>query len=121
MKENSSPDEWSCSDVYNWMNGNGFEPYATLFANDHKIDGKVLLSLTENDLRERPLQLNVLGDIKRLSKAIQKLNRRCPKLEIVQNGDVKVDCKLHNGIETNGFVVKSADEVYLTEDTYKKN
>uniref|UniRef100_A0A8W8JLF3 Sphingomyelin synthase-like domain-containing protein n=1 Tax=Magallana gigas TaxID=29159 RepID=A0A8W8JLF3_MAGGI len=32
----------------------------------YKIDGQVLLSLTEKDLKQPPLQLSVLGDIKKL-------------------------------------------------------
>lgn len=38
-----------------------------------QIDGRTLLMLTENDLREKPLEMSCLGDIKRLSLAITKL------------------------------------------------
>lgn len=118
-KQSKLPDEWTCCDVNNWMKENGFENYATLFAHQHKIDGKVLLSLTENDFRERPLQMNVLGDIKRLSKAVECLRRTCgmPDLTVQVNGEVQnfhpnanhVHRHSPHGLDTNGFVVKAED------------
>lgn len=39
----------------------------------HEIDGSVLLSITESDLREKPLSLSSLGDIKRLGGCIDRL------------------------------------------------
>jgi len=53
---------------------NDFDEYVDLFLL-HKIDGAVLLSLTETDLREPPMQLTVLGDIKRIGIALGKLKR----------------------------------------------
>lgn len=38
-----------------------------------QIDGPTLLMLSESDLREKPLELDCLGDIKRLASAISKL------------------------------------------------
>uniref|UniRef100_A0A915KJB0 SAM domain-containing protein n=1 Tax=Romanomermis culicivorax TaxID=13658 RepID=A0A915KJB0_ROMCU len=67
------PDEWNCEQVHDWLKSAGFEQYAHQIAVEHKIDGKILLLLTENDLREKPLQLSILGDIKRLYAAIGKL------------------------------------------------
>lgn len=38
-----------------------------------QVDGPALLLITEDDLRQPPLSLPCLGDIKRLSKAINEL------------------------------------------------
>jgi hypothetical protein len=57
---------WNCENVRQWLVSEGFPQYAKTFCDTHKIDGQVLLSLTENDLKQPPLQLSVLGDIKRL-------------------------------------------------------
>ena len=38
-----------------------------------QVDGAALLSITEDDLRQPPLSLSCLGDIKRLGKSIQQL------------------------------------------------
>ncbi|VDM18029.1 unnamed protein product [Wuchereria bancrofti] len=59
------PEEWSYDDVATWLNEQGFEKYANIIAYRHKIDGRTLLMLTEVDLREKPLKLDCLGDIKR--------------------------------------------------------
>ena len=63
---------WSCSDVSNWLISEDFgRDYEKLFFT-HRIDGVVLLSLTEADLRNPPLSINVLGDIKKLWMAIRR-------------------------------------------------
>ncbi|KAK3598356.1 hypothetical protein CHS0354_003376 [Potamilus streckersoni] len=63
--------DWNCEDVKQWLISNSFEGYADLFCDQHKIDGKALLALEESDLREPPMQIRVLGDVKHLSLAIQ--------------------------------------------------
>lgn len=72
-KKSSSVETWTCADVGVWLGEIGFDKYTELFTSVHQIDGKVLLSLTETDLRHPPLQLKVLGDIKRLAQHIQAL------------------------------------------------
>ncbi|CAG5120763.1 unnamed protein product [Candidula unifasciata] len=72
-KQSKGVECWTCADVGAWLKEIGFDKYTELFSSVHKIDGKVLLSLTETDLRHPPLQLKVLGDIKRLSQHIQQL------------------------------------------------
>ncbi|KAL6046270.1 Sphingomyelin synthase-related protein 1 [Balamuthia mandrillaris] len=64
--------EWSVSDVSKWLGMGGYGRYAEKFAKNN-VDGEILLSLTEHDLREEPLALGVIGDIKRLSWTIQQL------------------------------------------------
>lgn len=65
--------DWTSEEVGKWLNDNNFKEYITLFCEEHRIDGLALLNLTEQDLREPPLEVNVLGDIKRLGLAIRKL------------------------------------------------
>ena len=67
--------QWTTDDVARWLQQNGFGKYSDLFCKEHDIDGQVLLLLTENDLREPPLSLSVLGDIKRLVIKISQLRR----------------------------------------------
>ncbi|XP_046551654.1 LOW QUALITY PROTEIN: sphingomyelin synthase-related protein 1-like [Haliotis rubra] len=57
---------WSCEDVEYWLQANNFTRYRQLLCEEHKIDGLALLSLTEDDLRRPPLNIPVLGDVKRL-------------------------------------------------------
>ncbi|XP_062612028.1 sphingomyelin synthase-related protein 1-like [Saccostrea cucullata] len=72
---------WSCEEVKDWLVGEGFTQYSKTLCDTHKIDGQVLLSLTENDLKQPPLQLSVLGDIKRLMIRINTLHARTPASE----------------------------------------
>ncbi|EPB75437.1 hypothetical protein ANCCEY_05488 [Ancylostoma ceylanicum] len=65
--------EWTTKDVSIWLHNAGFHQYADLFAVQHKIDGATLLMLSEIDLRDPPLQIKCLGDIKRLGRAIYDL------------------------------------------------
>uniref|UniRef100_F1KYR4 Sphingomyelin synthase-related 1 n=1 Tax=Ascaris suum TaxID=6253 RepID=F1KYR4_ASCSU len=76
-----SPDTWGYADVAKWLTAIGFEQYSNLIAFQHKIDGATLLTLSERDLREKPLELHCLGDIKHLSNAISLL-----RSEVFANG-----------------------------------
>ena len=64
---------WSCDEVELWMREQGFSRYAEIFKTQHHIDGAALLTLSEKDLKSPPLEMKVLGDIKRLSLSMQKL------------------------------------------------
>lgn len=66
---------WDCDRVGRWLEENNFQAYRKLFCTDHKIDGKSLLMLTESDLRNPPLQIQILGDIKRLMICLHKLQQ----------------------------------------------
>lgn len=70
----TEPTKWNVQEVTNWLKKEGFSNYTEQFQR-HKIDGLVLVRLTEQDLRSPPLQLAVLGDIKRLHLAIEKLKK----------------------------------------------
>lgn len=67
---------WSCTQVAQWLKGEGFGEYVDLLCTQHRLDGLSLLALTEADLRGPPLGLTVLGDIKRLTVALRRLQRR---------------------------------------------
>uniref|UniRef100_H2M0M3 Sphingomyelin synthase-related protein 1 n=1 Tax=Oryzias latipes TaxID=8090 RepID=H2M0M3_ORYLA len=67
---------WSCNQVAQWLQDEGFGQYVELLCTQHRLDGLSLLALTEVDLRGPPLSLSVLGDIKRLTLALHRLQRR---------------------------------------------
>uniref|UniRef100_A0A3B4ZM74 Sphingomyelin synthase-related protein 1 n=1 Tax=Stegastes partitus TaxID=144197 RepID=A0A3B4ZM74_9TELE len=67
---------WSCKQVAQWLQEEGFEQYVELLCTQHRLDGPSLLALTEADLRGPPLGLTVLGDIKRLTIALRRLQRQ---------------------------------------------
>ncbi|KAK5882343.1 hypothetical protein CesoFtcFv8_020940 [Champsocephalus esox] len=67
---------WSCKQVAQWLQERGFGEYVELLCGQHRLDGPSLLALTEADLRGPPLGLTVLGDIKRLTIALRRLQRR---------------------------------------------
>lgn len=66
-------DDWSTDDVSNWLTEHGFKKYCRLLCEDHQIDGAALLALTENDLRQPPIEIKVLGDIKRIGLCLKQL------------------------------------------------
>ena len=94
MGQGKDVHQWTCKDVGLWLQGNGFDDYVDLFSNEHRIDGKALLLLDEDDLRNPPLELKILGDIKRLWLAISTLQQRNNRLTSLalpsgSNGHVK--------------------------------
>lgn len=66
MGQSKDVRKWTCEQVGLWLQRKGFTDYADLFRYEHKIDGKALLAINQDDLRNPPLQLKILGDIKRL-------------------------------------------------------
>ncbi|XP_066942332.1 sphingomyelin synthase-related protein 1-like [Macrobrachium rosenbergii] len=62
---------WSVAEVGCWLERLGFAQYKAAFTH-HKIDGEVLLLLTEKDLKEE-LKIDLLGDLKKISVAISRL------------------------------------------------
>ncbi|XP_020389284.1 sphingomyelin synthase-related protein 1 isoform X1 [Rhincodon typus] len=67
---------WTSKHVAKWLKEEGFSEYVDLLCNKHRLDGIALLTLTEYDLRCPPLELKVLGDIKRLLVSIRKLQKQ---------------------------------------------
>lgn len=70
--------EWSCADVADWLNEEGFGNYADVLCNQHKIDGQTLLVLSEDDLKQPPIKMSILGDIKRIMSKINQLRAKDP-------------------------------------------
>jgi len=73
MTDAQSISSWTTEDVAEWLKQNHFDRYVDLFTKQHKIDGRALALLTENDLRSPPLALSVLGDIKHLMICLKEL------------------------------------------------
>lgn len=65
--------DWSPDDVGHWLRDNGFARYVDLLCMQHQIDGAALLATTESDLKQSPIEIKVLGDVKRLCIRIRKL------------------------------------------------
>ena len=76
---------WTRDDVREWLIDVGCEQYAHLIADEHcvsctfaewnglQVDGEALLLLEEADLRQPPLSISRLGDVKRLGAALRRL------------------------------------------------
>ncbi|KAI6066560.1 Sphingomyelin synthase-related protein 1 [Aix galericulata] len=67
---------WTTKNVAKWLKEEGFCEYVDILCNRHRLDGITLLTLTEYDLRSPPLEIKVLGDIKRLMLSIRKLQKQ---------------------------------------------
>ena len=92
--------KWTCKDVGLWLQRKGFADYADLFRYEHKIDGKALLAINQDDLRNPPLQLKILGDIKRLWLEIEALQQPYNRpISRLPNGFIKRE----NVDEIDGF------------------
>uniref|UniRef100_A0A1I7VNU6 SAM domain-containing protein n=1 Tax=Loa loa TaxID=7209 RepID=A0A1I7VNU6_LOALO len=93
------PEEWNYADVATWLSEQGFEKYANIIAYKHKIDGRTLLMITEVDLREKPLKLDCLGDIKRMALAISQLKTDLTPLEVVLEQSKRCKCGCNQNIQ----------------------
>jgi len=60
-------------DVAAWLNDVGFGRYCELLTAQHHVDGRALLRMNESDLRQPPVSMTVLGDIKNLALCISHL------------------------------------------------
>nr|XP_033797023.1 sphingomyelin synthase-related protein 1 isoform X2 [Geotrypetes seraphini] len=67
---------WTTKHVAKWLKEEGFSDYVDVLCNRHRLDGITLLTLTEYDLRSPPLEIKILGDIKRLMLSIRKLQKQ---------------------------------------------
>lgn len=50
---------WTLDDVKTWLEESDFGEYVNLLCYTHRIDGKALLTLSENDLKSPPLSMHV--------------------------------------------------------------
>ena len=71
---------WGKEDVRAWLTRIGLERYSETLCDLHNMDGPALLMLEESDLKQPPLQMTVLGDIKRLVFHLAELRLDLPPL-----------------------------------------
>ncbi|XP_075528467.1 sphingomyelin synthase related [Dermacentor variabilis] len=64
--------EWTVGEVGEWLHDVGLGRYEATF-DEHLIDGRALLTISESDLRKPPLEIRLLGDIKNLMICIREL------------------------------------------------
>ena len=79
---------WSERDVRLWLEGQNeacLQPHGALFER-HGIDGRVLLSLSEGDLRLAPLAMERLGDIKKMTSLLKSLRSSAPSALATRHG-----------------------------------
>ncbi|XP_067876725.1 sphingomyelin synthase-related protein 1 [Heterodontus francisci] len=82
---------WTNKHVAKWLKEEGFSEYVDLLCIKHRLDGIALLTLTEYDLRCPPLELKVLGDIKRLMVSIRKLQKQHKDI-LAEMGYISDEC-----------------------------
>jgi len=58
---------WNSNITKQWLTENGFVDFGVILCDQHKVDGSVLLSMSEEDLLLPLLNLRVFGDVRRLS------------------------------------------------------
>ena len=73
MKDLGIVENWTCDGVGAWLESRNLGEYSDLLCKKHKVDGRVLLSLSERDLKGPPVNIAVLGDVKRLVQSIDDL------------------------------------------------
>lgn len=108
------PADWSANDVSEWLIEKGFQKYSQLLCVEHQIDGQGLLSLTEHDLKQPPIEIRVIGDVKRLMHSIKTLKIKTRSVSSGRN----TSTFLNNGvlslpIET---VIPTDDERIIIKD-----
>jgi len=95
---------WSTEEVRVWLTEVGLERYAKTLCDQHNIDGAALLMLQEEDLRQPPLKLEILGDIKKLSYHLNELRFEFHSV------DPKVKyCLTYRSPPSSGYNLSQAD------------
>lgn len=119
----TDPVFWNCERVGEFLVDNGFAEYKKKLCDEHRIDGRVLLSLKEQELFQ--LNITVLGDVKRILFAIQDLQTKHVQVDIsripeqnghIPNGDLKTDCQSSQSSESSNllsFMESSDDERHV--------
>ena len=89
--------KWSCEHVAEWLCQQGFSNYSDLLCSLHRIDGLTLLTLTDDDLRLPPIQITVLGDIKRIMNKVKSLRANNPEfIELMANTEIGLTNLYHS-------------------------
>ncbi|PIC17543.1 hypothetical protein B9Z55_023752 [Caenorhabditis nigoni] len=105
----ADPNDWRCEDVAVWLRKIGMAKYADLIAMKHKVDGKCLLALTDTDLKDPPVSINCLGDIKKILFGIKTLNEK-----VLEIGTSAVS-NSHHRPQSNGNAWKNQKDGLLVE------
>lgn len=115
-------EDWDVDKVGEWLEDSNFSEYKDLFCKQHKIDGVSLLSLTEQDMKSDPLNMKVLGDIKRIYRAIENLKTAEFKEDsttpcLIDNHTSKVKNLLYTnpGDDTSGLTLLSPLSLFKNE------
>jgi len=67
---------WTSNQVADWLRSKGHsEDYIRTLCSDQRVDGKSLLLISESDLRQPPVNIIILGDVKRLYYDIAELQQ----------------------------------------------
>jgi hypothetical protein len=110
--QKASVSRWNTEDVGKWLFENDFDEYVELFSM-HKIDGSVLLRITESDLREPPMTLTCLGDIKRIGIALEKLRTSNDEISVMRRppsqSTLPPVAVQHRDADANGFALNPHD------------
>uniref|UniRef100_A0A5S6QZC5 SAM domain-containing protein n=1 Tax=Trichuris muris TaxID=70415 RepID=A0A5S6QZC5_TRIMR len=87
--------KWTSDDVATWLVEQDFDDLVDLLCRQHKIDGRALLELNEQDLRLPPLQMPVLGEMKRLWIALLRLRKENAAAAVVSEHQFPVRAFSH--------------------------
>ena len=90
--------KWTCENVADWLAQQGFGDYSDMLCSQHRIDGPALLTLSEDDLKQPPIKMTVLGDIKRMMSKINQLRINDPDF---------MESVMGNGIDMMKMIQKS--------------
>lgn len=115
----SNPELWTVEEVGKYLEANDLGYYKVLFCDKNKIDGKVLLGLSEEDIRLPPLEVNSLGDQKRLWFVIENLREEKRKMDQSEFKEAYLNLKIdvesdqtsgRSGISTPSSIIPLSDE-----------
>ncbi|XP_008487500.1 sphingomyelin synthase-related protein 1-like [Diaphorina citri] len=82
--------DWTSEQVANWLTQKGHGKYAPLLCDQHRLDGRGLFLLHEEDLKSPPISIEILGDIKRIIYDIESFKK-----------------EIHNDIRDRGYDPRS--------------
>ena len=91
MKDLGIVENWTCEGVGAWLESKNLGEYSDLLCKQHKVDGRALLSLNEKDLKGPPVNMIVLGDIKRLVQSIDDLRSDAVESSCTTSSDGDAD------------------------------
>ena len=118
-------EKWSCRDVGNWLKKNDFKDYVDIFTKVHKINGQALLDLDENDLRLPPLQIQTLGDLKRMWRAICELRNAETEKQLEHHFQPQTPIYVNGSPRNRSFELEDSEDgrsdVSVSDETSDKS